>query len=180
MKWSIVFLLALIVFGMPCVASAQTDDFDNRLNREPLHSVKRVTFRVVVGEKSVIQDGLDIDAVKLSIENKLRIAGLKIVPMVSYLYSPAQTAPQLITVEIDALKIKAEPEYCYTVRFGVSSYAILLQDKKVSGTFVVWEQQFLGCAGMDRLSEIKNTCDECTDKFVNDWLKAKDEKPVTL
>jgi hypothetical protein len=177
MKWSLVLFFILCVFGMPCICPAQTEDFASRLNREPLHGIKRITLSGIVAEKDIVQDGLNTEAIKISMENKLRIAGLKIVPMVSFLYAPTVTAPQLITVEIETLKIKDERTYCYTVRFIVSDYAVLIQDKKISGAFTVWEQQVLGYAGTSRLSEIQNTCDDLTDKFVNDWLKAKDEIP---
>ena len=83
----------------------------------------------------------------------------------------------MISVEIESLKIKDEAVYCYTVRFEVMNYAVLIQNKNVSRGFTVWEQHALGYAGTSRLSVIKEACDKFADKFVNDWLTAKDEVP---
>lgn len=174
MKWSIGLLLFLFVLGMPCVARSQADDILDKSNREPLHGISRVFIDRIVADENITKDGLDTDAIKLSIENKLRIAGLKIAPAFSMFFTSFETRPQSISVEIESLKIKDEPIYCYTVRFEVTNYAVLIQDK-VSRGFTVWEQHTLGYAGTSRLSVIKETCDKFADKFVNDWLTAKDE-----
>jgi hypothetical protein len=176
MNWSICLFVVIFLFGTSCVSADSGDSILARTTREPLHGITRVVITDVTADPGIINDGLDIDAIKTSLENKLMIAGLKIEP-ISTMSEPFETRPQCISINIEALKIRDTSMYCYNIRYQVMNYAVLVQDKQVSKGFTVWEEHVLGYTDTSRLSVIKDDCDNFTDKFINDWLKAKDEIP---
>ena len=175
MKLSSILFYIVCMFSLASVALGQSNDILDRSNREPLRGISHVFLSPVSADPDIVRDGLNLDAIKTSVENKLRIAGLKIEPAKSMFLTSFETRPQMILINIEALKIQGEGIYCYTVRFEVTNYATLVQDKSVSRGFTIWEQHALGYAGTSRLSVVKDSCDNFTDKFVNDWLKSKDE-----
>ena len=163
-------IAALLVWllCLPCITHAQSS--------EGLKKITGISLSVTVS-KSLIDAGADKDAIRTSVELKLRNMGLVVVDgdkasAASDIAAQPKIKWASVYVDCDGFKVEDTALICYSLNMSGSEWAFLILSPEKPLNVTIWEKASFGCFGTSRPEVVKRGVDDMADSFCNDYLTA--------
>ena len=141
-----------------------------------MHGVKGVVL-FISPNKYLMNAGLDVSAIKTSIEIKLRLVGLTVLD--GNLASNGQMVNKyniFLEVDLTGLENPDKQSISYLTTIKVVQQVRLLRDPTHLDTGTTWEFSVFGYAGLNTLNKSMEDADKGINLFVDDYL-AVNPKP---
>lgn len=135
--------------------------------KDPLSGIKEV--KVVVSDiaADAKQDGLDSDAIKTAVELRLRQSGI---PVVNSLSTDGSKPSVYLDVTINTLAVNDGASYVYSLEMYMYEYVTIYRSAPEKIMADTWDTGNYGIIGKDKISVIRDTINNMSDKFANEFL----------
>lgn len=137
----------------------------SKMERERLKDIDKVY--IVIGKISddARSLGIDEENIRTGVEIKIRNSGIKVV----------ENSNVMFLVDVDVTP-PISRVYAISVRVDIMDMVSLYRNPKIIFQTTIWDKSELSIAGEYKVKEaIKEDVDELVDKFILDYLKAKEE-----
>jgi hypothetical protein len=120
------------------------------------------------------QDGLEKNTIQTDVELKLRLAGIKVVPIKEVARTPGG---QYLYVNVNSLRMEGLPLYAISVELELQQSVWLAREPKTNlPGATTWQISRVGGVGKAAVSSMRDTIKDLVDGFVNDYLAANPPK----
>lgn len=170
-------LLAVSILAL-CPRPTHSDNITgaDKSEREAMSGVHRILATIMMQDRDTDPRGLSEEAVKSSVEAKLRSLGIQLMDNDARTAEwTAEGAPQYV-VAVDVIPVRGGA-FCYNIRAEFRQRVAPIRAVGSNVTASTWSRSVLGYVGSARLQVIRESADTLTTEFANVFLKSNPISP---
>jgi hypothetical protein len=162
-------LMLIVALQFCSVVMAQND---SKSSRQSLKDLTGVYVLVDNPRPDAEQDGLSSSQIQTDVEQRLRMAGIKVLTMEEML-----KAPGMPTLYVDVKTLKKQESYSYSVQVILQQNVRLERDPTNLFIAPTWRIGAVGFVGATKINQIGDGVRDEVDRFINAYLSVNPKDP---